>query len=115
MISAKPSVSQVAFKDKSELYAAYMDWMAEGGVFVPTDRPHRLGDDVYVLLGLPDDPQMHPVVGKVVWVTPARSAHQRLQGVGVRFADSDAACELKIKIETLLGVQLGSERPTQTL
>jgi Tfp pilus assembly protein PilZ len=33
----------------------------------------------------------------------------------VRFADSDSARELKIKIETLLGVQLGSERPTQTL
>ena len=115
MNPAKPSVSQLVFKDNSELYAAYMDWMSEGGVFVPTERPHRLGDDVYVLLKLPDDPQMHPFVGKVVWVTPARSAHQRLQGVGVRFTDSDDARQLKIKIETSLGIQLGSDRPTQTL
>ena len=45
----------------------------EGGIFIPTTREYKLGDDVYVLLSLPDDPQRYPVAGKVAWVTPAQA------------------------------------------
>ena len=53
----RPSVMQLAIKEKAALYAAYIPMFAEGGVFVPTQREYRLGDDVYVLLTLPDEPQ----------------------------------------------------------
>jgi hypothetical protein len=36
-----------------------------GRLFVPTTRDYRLGDDVYLLLSLPDDAQRYPVAGKV--------------------------------------------------
>jgi Tfp pilus assembly protein PilZ len=39
-------------------------------VFIPTTRDYKIGDDVYVLLTLPEDPQRYPVAGKVAWVTP---------------------------------------------
>eukprot|EP01034_Spumella_vulgaris_P018090 gene18090-23098_t len=48
---------QLAIKEKGALYAAYIPFFAEGGIFVPTQRDYKLGDDVYVLLTLPDDTQ----------------------------------------------------------
>ena len=111
----RPSVIQLAIKEKAALYAAYIPLFADGGVFIPTTRDYKLGDDVYVLLSLPDDPQRYPVAGKVAWVTPARAAANRTQGVGVRFPADDKSKLLKVKIEELLGGHLASERPTQTI
>ena len=111
----RPSVIQLAIKEKAALYAAYIPLFADGGVFIPTTRDYKLGDDVYVLLSLPDDPQRYPVAGKVAWVTPARAAANRTQGVGVRFPADDKSKLLKVKIEEILGGHLASERPTQTI
>jgi len=112
---ARPSVIQLAIKEKAALYAAYIPLFADGGVFIPTTRDYKLGDDVYVLLSLPDDPQRYPVAGKVAWVTPARAAANRTQGVGVRFPADEKSRLLKVKIEEILGGHLASERPTQTI
>ncbi len=111
----RPSVIQLAIKEKAALYAAYIPQFTEGGLFIPTARDYRLGDDVYVLLSLPDDPQRYPVAGKVAWVTPPRAASGRTQGVGVRFPGDEKSRLLKLKIEETLGAHLASERPTQTL
>ena len=111
----RPSVIQLAIKEKAALYAAYIPLFAEGGVFIPTNREYKLGDDVYVLLSLPDDPQRYPIAGKVGWITPARAASNRTQGVGVRFPGDDKSRMLKNKIEEILGSHLGSDRPTQAI
>jgi type IV pilus assembly protein PilZ len=87
----------------------------EGGIFIPTAREYKLGDDIYVLLSLPDDPQRYPVAGKVAWVTPAKAAANRTQGVGIQFPRDEKSRLLKVKIEEILGAALGSERPTQTI
>ena len=113
--TSRPSVIQLAIKEKAALYAAYIPLFTDGGVFIPTARSYELGDDVYVLLSLPDDPQRYPVAGKVAWVTPAKAAANRTQGVGIRFPSDEKSRLLKNKIEEILGVQLASERPTQTI
>ena len=113
--AARPSVIQLAIKEKAALYAAYIPLFAEGGIFIPTAREYKLGDDVYLLLSLPDDPQRYPVAGKVAWVTPARPTGNRTQGVGVRFPRDEKSRMLKLKIEELLGDALMSDRPTQTI
>jgi type IV pilus assembly protein PilZ len=106
---------QLAIKEKAALYAAYIPLFAEGGVFIPTSRDYKLGDDVYVLMTLPDDTQRYPVAGKVAWITPARAAGSRTQGVGIRFPADEKSRLLKIKIEEILGAHLASDRPTQTI
>jgi type IV pilus assembly protein PilZ len=111
----RPSVIQLAIKEKAALYAAYIPLLADGGLFIPSTRDYKLGDDVYVLLSLPDDPQRYPVAGKVAWITPPRAAANRTQGVGVRFPSDDKSKLLKAKIEEILGNHLISERPTQTI
>jgi len=111
----RPSVIQLAIKEKAALYTAYIPLFADGGVFIPTTRDYQLGDDVYVLLSLPDDPKSYPIAGKVAWVTPPRAAANRTQGVGVRFPADEKSRVLKIKIEQILGAHLASDRPTQTI
>src|SRR5690606_14505500 len=111
----RPSVMQLAIKEKAALYAAYIPIFANGGIFVPTPREYRLGDDVYVLLTLPEDPRRYPIAGKVAWVTPARAAGNRTQGVGIQFPKDDKSRQLRQKIEEILGSSLGSDRATQTI
>ena len=113
--AVRPSVVQLAIKEKAALYAAYIPLFKEGGVFIPTTRDYKLGADVYVLMTLPDDTQRYPVAGKVAWITPARAAGNRTQGVGVRFPNDEKSRLLKLKIEEILGSHLASERPTQTI
>ena len=112
---ARPSVIQLVFREKGALYAAYMPLLSDGGLFVPTQRAYKLGEDIYLLLSLPDDPQRYPVAGKVAWITPANASGGRTQGVGVRFPGDEKTRLLKLKIEEILGTQLSSSRPTQTV
>ena len=112
---ARPSVIQLAIKEKGALYAAYIPLFAEGGIFIPTTREYRLGDDVYVLLTLPEDPQRYPVAGKVAWITPSRAAGNRAPGVGIRFPSDEKSRQLKARIESALGGSMASDRPTQTI
>jgi len=113
--SARPSVIQLSIKEKAALYAAYIPLFSDGGIFIPSSREYRIGDDVYVLLSLPDDPQRYPVAGKVAWVTPAKAQGGRTQGVGIRFPADEKSRQLKLKIEEILGASLGSDKPTQTI
>jgi type IV pilus assembly protein PilZ len=106
---------QLAIKEKAALYAAYIPMFAEGGVFVPTQREYRLGDDVYVLQTLPDEPQRYPVAGRVAWITPARASGNRTQGIGIQFPKDEKSAELKAKIENILGSALASDKATQTV
>ena len=111
----RPSVIQLAIKERSALYAAYIPLFSEGGIFIPTTREYKLGDDVYVLLSLPDDPQRYPVAGKVAWITPAKAASGRIQGIGIQFPKDEKSRLLKHKIEEVLGAHLASDRATQTI
>lgn len=111
----RPSVIQLAIKEKSALYAAFIPLLADGGVFIPTSRDYCLGDDVYVLLSLPEDPQRYPVAGKVAWVTPAKASNSRTQGIGISFPKDQKSRLLKLRIEEILGAHLASDRPTQTI
>jgi type IV pilus assembly protein PilZ len=112
---ARPSVIQLVFREKGALYAAFIPVFTEGGLFVPTTRDYRLGEDIYLLLSLPDDAQRYPVAGKVAWITPANASGGRTQGVGVRFPVDEKTRVLRIKIEGILGTALQSTKPTQTI
>ncbi|MDB5818004.1 MAG: pilus assembly protein PilZ [Rhizobacter sp.] len=113
--TSRPSVIQLVFRERGALYAAYIPLLTDGGLFVPTTREYRLGDDIYLLLSLPDDPQRYPVAGRVAWITPPNASGGRTQGVGVRFPADEKTRVLKIRIEELLGTSISSVKPTQTI
>ncbi len=111
---AQPGILTLNIKDKSALYVSYMPYIKNGGLFIPTTRDSKLGDEVFLLLTLMDSPERLPVAGKVVWVTPRGAQGKRQQGIGVQFSSQDGGTTLK-KIETLLAGALGADRPTHTM
>ena len=107
------SILSVTISDESALHGAYMSFLQNGGLFVPTTRPHRLGDEVFLLLTLMDEPEKLPVAGRVVWVTPEGAQGNRQSGIGIEFSDEDVT--IIVKIENYLAGSLTSERVTHTL
>lgn len=112
---ARPSVLSLNINSKSALYAAYMPFLVNGGIFVPTPKSYQLGDEVFMLLQLMDDPTKHPVAGTVAWVTPQGAQGGKTQGIGVRFSGDEAGVAVRQRIEQILAGHLGSSRPTHTL
>ena len=113
--AARPSVIQLVFRDRAALYGAYMPGLVNGGLFVQTTRTYRLGEEVYLLVALPDDSTRYPVVGHVAWITPPKATGGRNQGVGVHLPGDEKTQLLRLKIEEILGTALAGAKPTQTL
>ncbi|MGH1371524.1 MAG: PilZ domain-containing protein [Cellvibrionaceae bacterium] len=110
---ARNGILSLTIKDKAVLYAAYMPFVQNGGLFIPTNKSYSLGDEVFMLLNLMEEPEKIPVAGKVVWVTPKGAQGNRAAGVGVQFSDQDDTAANKI--ETYLAGSLESDRPTHTM
>lgn len=111
----RPSVLSLAIKEKAALYAAYMPFLRNGGMFVPTTKPYKIGDEIYLILSLMDDPNKYPIAGKVAWITPAGANNSKAQGIGVHFPADEAGQRAKLRIEEILGAALRSSRATHTL
>ena len=88
-------ILSLAIKDKSSLYTAYMPFIRNGGLFIPTNKKYKLA-------------------GKIVWITPTGSQGNRLAGIGVQFSEQDNG-QIRNKIEGYLAGALKSDRQTHTL
>jgi type IV pilus assembly protein PilZ len=111
----RPGVFTLVIRSKAALYAAWMPLLKGGGIFIPSNRAHSLGEEVLVLLSLLDDPNKIPLQGNVAWINPAHSAGNRPQGIGVQLQDNEVGKELRKKVEGLLAGALQSSRPTHTI
>lgn len=107
-------ILSLTIKDKSSLYTAYMPFIKNGGLFIPTNKKYTIGDEVFMLLMLMEETEKLPVAGKIVWVTPVGSQGNRIAGIGVQFSDQDNGA-IRNKIETYLAGALQSDRPTHTM
>jgi type IV pilus assembly protein PilZ len=113
--ASRPGVLSLTIKERSALYAAYMPYLKGGGIFIPTPKPYRIGDEVLMLLTLLDEPSKLHVDGQVVWITPAGSQNNKTQGIGVQFNENENGITIRNKIEGLLAGTLKSSRPTHTM
>ncbi|MEX1197185.1 MAG: PilZ domain-containing protein [Pseudohongiellaceae bacterium] len=109
---AGQGILSLSIREKSVLYAAYMPFIRNGGLFIPTTREYEIGNEVFMLLRLLDEEEKLPVAGRVIWITPARAQSNRAAGIGVQFNDPDGVA--RQRIEKLLA-GFGQERPTHTL
>ena len=112
---SRPGVLSLAIRDKNALYASYMSYVRGGGLFLPTSKPYRIGEEVFLLLTLMEETEKIPIAGKVVWVTPRGAQGGRVAGIGVQFGDDESAKTARNKIETYLAGALKSERSTHTM
>ncbi|MXY55998.1 MAG: pilus assembly protein PilZ [Gammaproteobacteria bacterium] len=94
--NADSALLSVAIEDGAALHAAHMPFVVHGGLFIPTPRRYRLGEEVFVLLRLMQDPHRLPLAGRVVWITPAGASGGKPPGVGVQFGDHDDVVRRRI-------------------
>lgn len=113
-LGGQQRILNFAVKDKSALYMSFMPYIKNGGLFIPTTKSYRLGDEIFLLLQLMEEADRIPVAGKVIWVTPPGAEGNRSIGVGIQFSEQDKGSTRK-KIEAYLSGTLNSQRPTHTL
>lgn len=104
---------QLDFTELKELYRCYMPFLKNGGLFVRTARPYRMGHSLSLVVTLPDALESVRVSGKVAWLTPQGAQSSTPAGIGVAFIDDKF--QLQDKIEKLLGGMLDSTEPTYSL
>jgi len=111
---ARQGILSLTIKDKNALYAAYMPFVKNGGLFIPTTKRYKLGDEVFMLLSVMDETERLPVAGRIIWITPVGAEGNRAAGIGVQFSDQDGGMA-RNKIETYLAGALKSDKPTHTM
>jgi len=109
----RSGILSLTIKDKAVLYAAFMPHFKNGGLFIPTNKDYKLGEEVFLLLNLMDEAEKIPVAGQVVWITPKGAQGSRAAGIGVHFSNEGIVA--KNKIEAYLGGAVKSDRPTHTM
>ena len=114
LAGGRQGILSINIKDLNALYAAYMQFVQNGGLFIPTSKKYSLGDEVFILLSLTDESDRIPVAGKVVWITPPGAEGNRPAGIGVQFSEQDGG-KTRAKIETHLAGALKSDRVTHTM
>ena len=95
-------------KDLLELNLAYMPFITNGGLFIPTAESFQLGNIVIVDLQIPSKNINLSVEGKVVWLTPQNSLHHVVAGIGIQFCGEKAVAN-RNQVEALLdkSVEIG--------
>lgn len=114
ILGGQQRILSFEIKDKNALYAAFMPFVKNGGLFIPTNKRYQLGDEVFLLLRLMEESEHIPVAGRVVWLTPAGAEGNRAVGVGIQFSEQDMGVARR-KIEDYLAEMLTADRPTHTL
>ncbi|AFJ03809.1 Type IV pilus biogenesis protein PilZ [Methylophaga frappieri] len=112
----RKGILSLKISDQNMLYHSYMPFLKNGGLFIPTNKSYALGEEVFILLNLMDEPEKIPVAGNIVWLTPNGAQGNHAAGIGVHFSDIDgSAAVVRGKIENYLVDKLKSDKATYTM
>lgn len=106
-------ILSLVIKDVKVLYTAFMPFISNGGLFIPTKKNFNMGDVIPLIITLLDENNKYSVNGKVVWITP-QNAHNRIPGIGVQFSGENSE-KLYQKIILLLAKFSSSKELTNTM
>lgn len=118
-IAAKyPEVIRI--EGKKALYASYMAFLKNGGLFLPHRVDKNLGDSVNFGLTYVDDDGTEETiqfVGKVIWKTPHGAQGGRAPGIGIQFGKLEGKENnyMQLKMESFLGEKLKTDDATYTM
>ena len=115
-MNPRKGILSLKISDENMLYHAYMPFLKNGGIFIPTNKVYQLGEEVFILLTLMNEPDKIPIAGTIAWCTPKGAQGNQAAGIGVHFSDmEDAAIVVKGKIENYLAERLKSDKATHTM
>lgn len=104
---------KLAIKDRMTLYECFMPFIANGGLFIPSEQDLALGEKVGFSVELMHEPEPLQALGTVVWITPQGAQGNRTAGAGIAFdTDGDS---IRRKIENCLAGAVASQHQTHTL
>lgn len=104
---------QVNINDRATLQASYMPYILGGGLFVPSKNAVKMGDEVFVLAGLPDQSQKVPLTGKVIWISQKQNGIKP-QGFAIQLT-GEKGIYYKMEAEKLLTGSMSLDRPSFTM
>lgn len=104
---------QVNINDRATLQASYMPYILGGGLFVPSKNSVKMGDEVFVLAGLPEQSQKIPLTGKVVWISQKQNGIKP-QGFAIQLS-GEKGIYYKMEAEKLLAGSMSLDRPSFTM
>ncbi|WP_046205859.1 PilZ domain-containing protein [Acinetobacter radioresistens] len=106
-------IIQVNIPDRATLQASYMGFVQGGGLFIPSQQPVKMGEEVFVLATLPGQAQKVPLTGKVIWISRKQNGI-RPQGFGIQLS-GEKGIYYRSEVEKLLAGSLTSDRPGYTV
>ena len=109
----RPRVLSVSINDLRTLRAAFMPFLKNSGLFVPTHNEYGMGDEVFLVVKLLGEEQ-YALAATVAWMTPVGAQGSRTRGVGVHFKGPDGS-KLKERIEELISGSGQQAAATHTL
>ena len=104
---------QVNIPDRATLQASYMPFIQGGGLFVPSKNPIKMGEEVFVLAGLPEQTQKVPLTGKVVWISHKQTM-AKPQGFAIQLT-GEKGIYYKNEAEKMLAGSMSLVRPSYTM
>ncbi|WP_395376458.1 PilZ domain-containing protein [Marinicella sp. W31] len=110
----KQGILSLTVSGAAVLHKHYMPFIENGGLFIPTAKEYKIGDEVFLLLNLEEEERL-PVTGKVIWITPRGSQGSKKQGIGVQLSDSSDMDQVRNRIDTMLAPYKGEDIPTETM
>ncbi|TFH68949.1 pilus assembly protein PilZ [Gammaproteobacteria bacterium LSUCC0057] len=112
-MSSHHELLRLDIADEQALYQHYMPFVEGGALFIATEHPYEIGDELFYLLKLYSAPEPLPLTGVVVWVTPSGASGARRSGVGIALGEAQRA--LADEIEQALTLVAHSHKATLTL
>lgn len=116
LMDANSHTLSITFETKEALYASYMPFLINGGLFINAPvltkmKGFTIGKEMLFFLGLLDSAELIPVSGKIAWVTPDRTEGNKPSGFGIKFDDVESAK----MIDAIIPNSEDSARTTHTM
>ncbi len=56
-MNPRKGILSLKISDQNMLYHSFMPFLKNGGLFIPTNKPYQMGEEVFILLTLLDEPE----------------------------------------------------------
>jgi len=106
-------IIQANIPDVDTLFACYMPYVSGGGLFVPSNQPVKMGEEVFILATLPEQTQKVPLTGKVIWISHKQNG-VKPQGFGIQLS-GEKGVYYKSEAERILAGLKSDNRTSYTM
>jgi uncharacterized protein (TIGR02266 family) len=87
---------KVDLRSEDTFYTGFSENISEGGLFICTDSPFKIGDELEMTLSLMGGPPT-PHRAVVRWLRPEEASGGLPAGIGVQFVDLDPATHQELQ------------------